>query len=331
MKIAILHGEVTPESGQDEQDVLVEVETVSRSLKNLGYEPVAVPISLDLKKAMTEIQAVQPDLAFNLVESIGGTGRFSHFAPSLLDYLNLPYTGARTNAIFVTMNKVLTKMQLQCAGILTPEWLTARAATMNDLAFEPPYFIKPTWEDASVGLDEMALVRDKRQVKSVLQEKIARYGDCFIEAFIDGREFNLSVLAGSNGPEVLPPAEIIFRNYPPGKPRIVDYRAKWESDSFEYQNTPRSFDFSGEDAILIQQLSEIALRCWHQVELRGYARVDFRVDARGCPLVLEINANPCISPDSGFVAACQQAGLTLDQVVNRIIQDALDNFWYLID
>ena len=68
----------------------------------------------------------------------------------------------------------------------------------------------------------------------------------------------------------------------------------------------------------------IALQCWKLFELRGYARVDFRVDAHNRPWVLEVNANPCISPDSGFVAASQKAGLTFEQVIDRIITDSLE-------
>ena len=78
-------------------------------------------------------------------------------------------------------------------------------------------------------------------------------GACLAEAFIDGREFNLSLLAGENGPEVLPPAEIRFDAYPPGKVRVVGYRSKWEEGSFEFTNTPRSFEFPATDAPLLAQ------------------------------------------------------------------------------
>jgi D-alanine-D-alanine ligase len=70
-------------------------------------------------------------------------------------------------------------------------------------------------------------------------------------------------------------------------------------------------------------LTEIARACWHLFGLRGYARVDFRVDQDGQPWVLEVNANPCISPDGGFVAAAAQVGLSLNDVVGRIIQDSV--------
>jgi D-alanine-D-alanine ligase len=147
-------------------------------------------------------------------------------------------------------------------------------------------------------------------------------GDCFAEQFIDGREFNLSVLACQGGAEVLPPAEMRFIDYPAGKWKVVGYRAKWDEASFESLHTQRSFEFAKSERPLLQNLIDMAKRCWHLFGLRGYARVDFRVDERNQPWVLEINANPCLSPDAGFVAAASQAGLSYRQVVERILQDA---------
>jgi len=147
-------------------------------------------------------------------------------------------------------------------------------------------------------------------------------GECFAEQFVDGREFNLSMLASQEGPEVLPPAEMRFIDYPPGKWKVVGYRAKWDEGSFESLHTERSFEFAKSERPLLQKLMETARKCWDLFGLRGYARVDFRVDEQNQPWVLEINANPCLSPDAGFVAAASQGGLSYRQVVKRIIQDA---------
>ena len=159
-------------------------------------------------------------------------------------------------------------------------------------------------------------------------------GECFAEAYIEGREFNLSLLAsedlkggpvsvgrGKSCPEVLPPAEIRFDSYPAGKVRVVGYRSKWDEDSFEFTHTPRSFDFPDCDNALLVDLKDLALRCWELFDLRGYARVDFRVDGAGRPWILEVNANPCLSPDAGFAAAAARAGLPFTEVLNRIIGD----------
>jgi D-alanine-D-alanine ligase len=139
---------------------------------------------------------------------------------------------------------------------------------------------------------------------------------------VEGREFNLSVLAGPDGPEVLPAAEIDFSAFPPGKPRIVGQRAKWAEASFEFQKTPRRFDFTPGDASLLNQLRRLAREAWQLFALGGYARVDFRVDDAGQPWILEINANPCLSPDAGFAGALVQASIPFSQAVARILEDA---------
>jgi D-alanine-D-alanine ligase len=104
---------------------------------------------------------------------------------------------------------------------------------------------------------------------------------------------------------------------------LLDYRAKWVEDSFEYNNTVRTMDFSDEDEEIIADLQEIAKRCWKLFDLRGYARVDFRVDKSGNPWVLEINANPCLSLEAGFVAAVEKAALKYHEAIELIINDAL--------
>jgi D-alanine-D-alanine ligase len=114
---------------------------------------------------------------------------------------------------------------------------------------------------------------------------------------------------------------MVFIGFPENKLKILDYRAKWEEGSREYETTVRNYDFPASDAPLIEELGKIALRCWDTFGLNGYARVDFRVDEAGRPFVLEINANPCIAPDSGFVAAAAVSKLGYEELIGRIVQN----------
>jgi D-alanine-D-alanine ligase len=273
---------------------------------------------------MEKLQALQPDLVFNLVESLAGQDRLIHIIPSVLDMLHIPYTGAKTDALFLTSNKLLAKNILKANGIATPEWLTMEEA-VPDNAVQGKYIIKSVWDHASRGLDEHSVVPGQNR-RHLMKEMAARKerlgGDCYAEAFIDGREFNLSLLAGTNGPDVLPPAEIRFDADMPGNIHIVGYRAKWDDTSQEYEATTRCFDFTPGDEGLLNHLKNMAVRCWHLFSLNGYGRVDFRVDHDGSPWVLEVNTNPCLSPDAGFAAAVKEAGLSFEQATSRIINDA---------
>lgn len=323
MKAVVLHGQVMEGAAADEQDVLLQVACVSEALAQLGYEPTPLALSLNMDATADILQSLNPAFVFNLVEGIDGRGNLIACAPLLLDALCLPYTGAQVEAMFLTSGKITAKKIMRAAGIATPAFLTL-ADPWPSGQEKTRFIVKSVWEHASLGLDESAVFcpADPEQVRQqilTLQKRLG--GACFAEAFIGGREFNISLLGGIAGPEVLPPAEIIFADYPRDKVRMLCYRAKWTTDSFEYEHTRRSFSFPDQDETLLAQIVEIAARCWKLFGLCGYARVDFRVDEDGHPWVLEINANPCLSPDGGFVAAAAKAGLDYQTLIDRIIRD----------
>lgn len=324
MKIIILHSELCENAGPDEMDVMVQVHAVASSVRSLGHIPIPLSFSLDVSRVIRAIESISPDLIFNLVESVKGYGSLIHLAPSLFDALKIPYTGCRTEAVFLTSNKLLSKRFLHQSNIPTPFWLPSDNGTEEKAIPAGDYIIKSVWEHASIGLDDESVVRplDGKDLFSRMESQKGQLGGAaFAELFIDGREFNLSLMSRKHRPEVLPIAEIRFDDFPENKKKIVGYRAKWIDGAFEYHHTPRCFDFEPNDAVLLDRLRFLAIECWNLFQLRGYGRVDFRVDNSGQPWVLEINTNPCLSPDSGFLASTEKAGMTYDQVIERIIQE----------
>ncbi len=315
----ILFNKLSKDAKADEADVLDQVNLVSEALIRLGYSPVAIPFSIKLKRAGKAIKVANPVVVFNLVESINNHGSLLYFSPAYLDTLGIPYTGSHTEAMFVTTNKVLAKKILSAAGLPTAPWYTPSAFKAES---NKRYILKPIWEEGSLGLDEHS-VFDGNNLAAIA--KIQDYSNetHYIEEYIDGREFNISILASEKGPIVMPPAEILFIDYPDSKPKVVGYTAKWLEDSFEYKNTQRTFDFPSSDIALLTELIDICKKTWKELDLRGYARVDFRVDKNNQPFILEVNANPCISPDSGFVAACTHLGIDTTEMIRRIVADAI--------
>lgn len=336
MRVAIVHNTLSPKNAPDEADVLVQVDAVRKALHSLGHQSTIFECSLDLAAVKRRLQQFGPHIVFNLVESLEGQGRLSHLFPSLLDTMAMPYTGSSSKALLITGHKVMAKEIMTIAGLRTPSWIgpvpkessIARAEGLpTPTGLDSPlWIVKSLWEHASFGLDEDGLLNAEGagDIEAALRIRAAGLGGaCFAEAFVEGREFNLSILAGPRGPQVLPPAEISFDDYEAGRLRIVGYRAKWEEDSYEYHHTPRRFDFSAEDDTLLERLTIDAFQCWKLFGLGGYARVDFRVDAAGVPWILEVNSNPCLSPDAGFAAAVTQAGLSFQEAVELILADSL--------
>lgn len=301
----------------DELDVLDQVEYVAENLKLLGVESYLRDIGPAFMDEISAIAADRPDFVFNLVESIDNKGELNYFIPAILNMYSIPYSGNPLEAMFLTTSKALMGNMLQKEGIRTPLSFPPSACKM--LKEGSTYIIKPVWEDGSLGITGESVFTMGPESASRIRE----YDDShwIIQEYIEGREFNISIIAGAEGPMVLPPAEMVFHNHWGDRPRIVDFKAKWDESSFEYENTIREFPGDRLDATLAGEIKDMVLNCWHLFGLRGYARVDMRIDRFNVPFVIEVNANPCLSPDSGLVAAITEAGMSFTDVLERIIND----------
>jgi D-alanine-D-alanine ligase len=316
-KCCIIYNEPLDGALADELDVLDQVAFIEKHLTELGIVVYRKGITSNFMDEISGLAADRPDFVFNLVESINNKGELNYFVPSLLNMYSIPYSGNSLESIFITSNKVLAGKTLKNAGIMSPGGYLPSQISL--LKAGRKYIVKPIWEDGSMGITGDSVFECKPGFEAKLKDLDDSHW--FIEDFIDGREFNISMLAGIDGPEVLPPAEIVFINYGIDKPKIVDFKAKWETDSFEYINTVREFPGNKLTRKLDKNLNETVLACWELFGLKGYARVDVRTDNNDNVYVIEINANPCISPDSGFVAATREAGYSFNDVLQRIIND----------
>jgi len=315
--IPIVHG--ATDGRPDEADTLEAALAISETLRSLGFASDLVHVGLDF----TPVEAMarrKPVAVFNLVEAIQTDLRLQPVVPAILDRLRLPYTGSSFDALVSAMSKVRSKHVLKAASVATPAWIDG---IRNPLPDDTMVLVKSDSEHASVGIDSTSVVPAALAQAVIAERERAFGGRFFAEVFIEGREFNVAMLAGPNGPEVLPIPEILFVDYPEGKPQIVDYDAKWSTESFAYNNTPRAFGVEKTDPRLARKLKRMALECWRAFGLAGYARVDFRVDALGKPWVIDVNTNPCITPDAGFAVTASQAGISYPQVIERIVLAAL--------
>ncbi len=338
MNVLILYNSPAQDALADEQDVMAQVVAVERALQELGHKVSRFACSLDLNATRQKILDTTPDAVFNLVESLAFTDRLAPMITLLLDALSVPYTGSLAIPLQQACGKITTKELLRNSGLPTADWLNGSKFATPSASAElfgklghvdmAQVIVKPVWEHASFGMDDSSVFvgQTQQEIRAALLQREDTTGrPWFAERFVEGREFNISVLQASGNNEVcqiLPHAEILFVDFPANRPHIVGHSAKWDDRSIEYHQTPRRFDFSADDRELLNELSRLTVECWNLFELSGYARVDFRVDHEGQPWILEINANPCLTPDAGFANTADRAGLSYVALIERILQAA---------
>jgi D-alanine-D-alanine ligase len=316
-RCCIIYNEPREGALPDELDVLDQVAHIEQYMIELGISVYRKGITENFMSEIAGLVKEKPDFVFNLVESINNKGELIYFVPALLNMYGIPYSGNSVESIFLTTNKTICSKTMKTAGINNPQ--SYMPSEINKLIPGRKYIVKPIWEDGSLGITDKSVFVCEPGFEEKFKDKDDAHW--FIEDFIDGREFNISVLASDNGPEIMPPAEIVFVNYGDDRPKIIDFKAKWEMESFEYENTVREFPGDKLNDKLLENLRKSALSCWKLFGLKGYARVDVRTDSDENVYVIEINGNPCISPDGGYVAATRMGGYKFTEVLQRIIND----------
>lgn len=313
LRVVVLTPPVEADAPPDRADTFVQAAEIAECLAELGHCATALAFDPNRVSTAEQLTAFAPDLVVNLVEDVPEGADQAHIVTTMLDSLGLRYTGAPTAALAALGSKPAMKRQLAAAGLPVAGDLGAPDAT---------YIVKSAIEHASIGLDESSVVEGAATATALLARRRQAGGSWFAEQYIDGREFNISLLDTPEGLLTLPIAEILFLDHG-NRPRIVGYAEKWAEGSAAYAATPRAFPRDPSDASLGGELAALARAAWHAFGLRGYARVDFRVDARGNAYILEVNANPCLGRDAGFCAAAAEAGLSQTDIVARIIESAL--------
>jgi D-alanine-D-alanine ligase len=329
MHIAILynrdHELLEDDPGREaREDVTRVASALSEALSrgDVHAEPLAVEGSrlefVDLLARM------QPDLVINLCESMAADSRGEMIIPCLLDMLGLPYTGSPALSLGLALHKDKAKELLRARGVSTPGF--ARVERLEDVGtvnLPFPLIVKPSREDASVGITNDSVVHDRaalgRAVEAVLR---TFHQPAIVEQFIPGREIYVPLL-GNHPRRALPLTEIRFGELFEHRPNIVTYAAKWEADSADYQHTPSGL-CQLEDPALEARIVQTALDAFAALECQDYGRVDLRVSPQGVPYVIDINPNCDLHPEAGFAKAARAAGIDYPALASRLVEIALE-------
>jgi len=328
LKVAILYndppGEVIIPNGEEEAitGVLEEVVAVKNALISLGHEVEKVPLRPPLDTVPHVLRNIQADVIFNLFEGFEDQPHSEPVVARMMEETGLSFTGNPSSVLDLTLDKAGFKSVLRDAGVDTPDFMVLTPANVHDFRLRFPCIVKPRDEDASHGLSPENVVSDMEQLKEQVVRISSRFrGSALVEEFIDGREFNASIL-GNSVHELLEISEIIY-TLPPGLPHILTFESKWFEETDYYRDTgvccPAQVDADLRETIVMAVLSSCrAAGC------RGYARVDVRQDRDGGIMVLEVNANPDITPELGIARQAAARGMTYADLIQRIVDLALE-------
>jgi D-alanine-D-alanine ligase len=303
--------------------ILEDIGAVEDAVQSLGHQPTVMAVREEIFPVIHCLKEYQPDVVFNLCESVYGNSCWEMNVPALLDLFRIPYTGSAPLTLGLCQNKGKVKDILQSQGILTPRYKIFERATSPVKGNIFPIIVKPLHEDGSLGITKESVVFDDETLSKQIQYVIEQYQQpALVEEFIDGREINVGLMEMNGKVEILPPSEIDYSEFPEGVPRICGYEAKWVTESAEYQKSkpvcPALLEW-----VTKRRLEHIAVRVFKLFECRDYARVDFRIDRDGKIYVLEVNPNPDISPQSGMNRALKAQGTTYTEFVGNLIERAL--------
>jgi D-alanine-D-alanine ligase len=308
------------------EDIRGTAHDVVAILESLGCDTRGIGVTGDVLAAMREILDYGPTAIFNLCESIEGDNRFESLLPLLFDLQGIPYTGSGPLALTLALHKDRAKDVLRSRGVPTPGAVVLRTpAAVDEVALPFPLIVKPTREDASVGISSASVVHDADALAARVRLVLEHYQQpVLVEQFVHGREIYVSMLGRvAAGPQIFPFFEIDFSDLPRDRPRIVSFEGKWVEDSLEFKGT-RPVPCEGLSVDLRDRILRIALAAFEAMEIRDYGRLDFRLAEDGTPYVIDVNPNCDLSAEAGgFSRAARAAGLSYDQVILRLLELAM--------
>jgi D-alanine-D-alanine ligase len=299
---------------------------VYRALKNLGHEVRPLAIFEDAGDLLKELRRNPPDLVFNQVEQFNGDSAQEKNLIGLLEMLGIPFTGTGSVGMTLAKNKALAKEVLSHHGIPTPPFQVypLGSAPTPPTGLRYPLIVKPLREEASYGIARTSFVEADASFRArvrFIHEAMAQ--DAMAEEYVAGRELYVGVL-GNQRPQAFPPRELIFSALRKSEPRIATFKAKWDEKYRKRWGIKNRFAVNLSQA-LQEKIQSLCKKVYRHLYLSGYARLDWRLTAQNELVFLEANPNPFLANYEDFACSAAKAGLGYDQLIERIVQHALNH------
>jgi D-alanine-D-alanine ligase len=321
-RVLITHAPSTgankPDGSPSEMSILSMVRDVHGALIERGHVVETANVTRDLTALSRALRRHRTQVIFNLCERINNDARLERAAIAVYEILGRRYTGNSDLALSICLRKGLCKQFMRSARIATPDFVVAAVGNVDELHFPLPAIVKPVHEDGSAGITMRSVVKSLKALRNRVNYIHRRFKQgALVEQFVRGQELQVSLL-GNRDPHILAVAQLSYRGLPRKLPQLCTYSAKWDPKSKYYAHTNPVIP-APISAKLQTRIEKIALEVHQLFDLRGYARIDFRV-RRGKPYVIDVNPNPDISTDAGFARAAAHAGYSYPDLINRIVE-----------
>ncbi len=304
-----------------------QIHNIKKILSEEFSEVETFAVDKNIKNFIDKLKDFNPDAVVNFIESVEGITNYEYCVAGLFEIMNIQFTGNISSTLGNCLNKERTKIILSSYGIQTPKFDVLnpnQKINSRKIKLQFPIIMKLDEEDASIGISEFSVVKNFSELKKHYEFLSETYNKkILLEEYIEGREINVAILNG----KVLPLSEIDFTGLPEEFPKIVTYEGKWIEGS-EYYNFTKPICPAKLNKKIKSKIEKTALRAYDVMNCRDYARVDIRLSNENIPYVIEVNPNPDISPDSGFVRAANSAGISYNQLLKTITSFALERKKY---
>jgi D-alanine-D-alanine ligase len=293
---------------------------VITTLRAIGHEVHVLGVQWELHPIREAIERLQPDIVFNLLEEFYGETMYDHHVVSYLELTRIPYTGCNPRGLVLARGKAIAKMLATHHRIRVPRFAVfPRGRTVRrprELTF--PLIVKSLVADASLGIAKASVVESDEKLAERVRFIHERIGhDAIAEQFIVGRELSVSVL-GDARLTAFAPWELRQTSLGAHEPLIATERLKHDPIYQERTGVVIGPATDLPEALVTSLIRE-SKRIYRMLELSGYARIDFRLDAEGRSYFLEANPNPDIARQEEFAQSAAHGGLPYPELLERLL------------
>ena len=309
------------EDALEEYDSPETINAIAAAIETRGHTTVKLGGGMEF---LTNIVSRKVDLVFNIAEGLGTYRSREAQVPSILEMLDIPYSGSDPQCLAISLDKPLAKKILKASGVTTPQWHFIRSSDqlreIDWKQFPLPAFIKPAYEGSSKGISSGSVASSIEEITSAVSKMMDLYRQpVLVEQFISGDEVTVGII-GNSPAKVVGIMHILPKKKTDKFIYCLEVKRDWVN-LVEYE-CPAKFDRK-----TLAKIEEASLKIYKELGCRDFSRIDFKVSAGGEPYFLEINPLAGLNPKSGDLPIMAgKMGLSYNNLILAIFDAAVERY-----